>query len=150
MFAMFATKTEKGLKRYAGKRKYVSQMSQHEIKGLSNRLKRLSSSGNLTFTDHTLDRVMQKGIAVTQKDIISMIGNSDIVEYKIDVDNLRGGYSERLVVSSKALVNRSYRLKVVFDLTNRTVITVWMNHVKDTHKTLDWTLYDKNMKVLGI
>ena len=147
---MFATKTEKGLKRYAGKRKYVSQMSQHEINGLSDRLKRLSSNGDLQFTTHTFDRMNEKGIIATQKDIISMIRNSSIVEYKIDKDPVEDRYVERLVVSSKAVVNKHYRLKVVFNLTNRTVVTVWLNHVKDNHKTLDWTLYDKNMKVFGI
>ena len=147
---MFATKTEKGLKRYAGKRKYVSQMSQHEIKGLTNRLKRLNSSGDLTITQHTFDRMIEKGIKVTQKDIISMINNSNIVEYKIDKDRSGDGHTERLVIASKAVVNKCYRLKVVFDLTNRTIVTVWMNHLKDNHATLDWKIYDKNMKVFGI
>ena len=147
---MFATKLEKGLKRYAGKRKHVSQMSQHEIKGLTDRLKRLSSSGNLQFTRHAFDRMDEKGIMVTQRDIVSMISNSSVVEYKIDKDAMSEGFCERLVIRSRATVNKNYNLKVVFNLTNRTVVTVWINHVKDYHCTLDLGMYDKNMKIFGI
>lgn len=77
-----------------------------------------------------------------------MIGNSEIIEYKID--KREDAYVERLVISSKTIVNRKYRLKVVFDFTKKSIITVWLNSVTDKHATLDWSLYDKNMKVLGI
>lgn len=57
MLRMLASKIEKDLKRNAGKRKHISQMSQYEINGLMDRLKRLKSDGNLRVAKHAFDRM---------------------------------------------------------------------------------------------
>lgn len=142
---MLAIKEEMAL--YSGKRKHGSQLTENEIKGIFKRLKSVNGS-DWEMIDHALDRLHQKKIRATKEDIVSTIHNADIIEYKIDYS--RGGYDERVVLRAKAIVNRSYNLNAVYSLTNKRIITVWINHIKDKHATLDWSIYDKNMKVFGI
>lgn len=135
------------LSRWVGQRKYCTQLSEQEKDGLFKRLKEIDGWG---ITGHTLKRIGSKGIEVTYDDIVSAIHNSDIVEYKIDKNNRLGTYEERVVLSSKAIVNRCYRFKAVYSLTEKKIITVWINHIDDNHDTLDWSLYNENMKVFNI
>ena len=133
---------------YVGKRKHVSQMCDKDINSLFKRLKNVERNGQTwRMTGHTLKRMDEKGIQVSFEDIVSMIHNADIVEYKIDDNRFSGKPDERVVLVSKFVVNRCYRLKVVYSLTDRRIITVWTNHVKDNHKTLDWSLYTQDMPV---
>lgn len=135
---------------YVGKRKHVSQMCDREINSLFERLKDVERKGQTwRMTGHTLKRMNEKDIQVNFEDVVSMIHNADIVEYKIDENRFSGKPEERVVLVSKFVVNKNYRLKVVYSLTERRIITTWVNHVKDTHKTLDWNLYTNNMPVFN-
>lgn len=144
-------KVSMNMEDWVGKRKFCSQMTFDEIKGIFKRLRGVKSSGQKwRMSDHALDRVTEKGIRADYHDIVSVIYNSCIVEYKIDRNKITGLPEERVVLQSKAVVNRSYRLKVVFNITDNSIVTVWMNHLNDTHATLDWNLYDSEMPVFGI
>lgn len=136
---------------WVGKRKYCSQMTDSEIDGLFARLKDVELQGlRWRIAGHALLRIKDKGINVTYDDIVSNIHNADIVEYKIDANKFTGEPEERVVLASKTIVNRCYRFKAVYSLTERRIVTVWANHIKDNHATLDWNLYDKDMPVFGI
>jgi len=137
------------LKKYCDKRKHGTQLERFEELGLWKRLNQVEE-WEWEIIDHALDRLEEKGIEATRHDIISTISNSSIIEYRIVYNKRHRKYEERVVLRSKAIVNRRYNLHAVFSLTNNNVISVWMNHVNDRHKTLDWSLYDKNMKVLGV
>lgn len=136
---------------FIGKRKHCSQMTQFEIDNLYARLRSVEERGNKwRIAGHALDRIQQKGIRVGYDDIVSNIHNSNMVEYKIDENRYTGEAEERVVLVSKALVNRCYRFKAVYNLTERRIITVWINHIKDNHSTLDWSIYTEDMPVFGI
>ncbi|MER2007454.1 MAG: hypothetical protein ABS939_08370 [Psychrobacillus sp.] len=140
--------TEKhNMEDWIGKRKYRSQMSKREIDGLFDRLKTIEK---WRIAGHALDRLEEKGIKADYQDIVSTIHNANMVEYKIDRNRITGKPEERVVIASKSVVNRCYNLKAVYSLTERRIVTVWINHVRDNHATLDWGLYDKTMPVFGI
>jgi hypothetical protein len=129
---------------YVGKRKHVSQMNREDKRIIFARLKEVKYS-QWTIKRHALDRMAEKKIHATKRDLISTIHNCNIIEYKID--DCTSGCDERVLVRAKSVVNSDYNLNVVYSLSNRQIVTVWMNHVEDTHKTLDWSKYDKNMVV---
>jgi len=137
------------LAKYAGKRKHGSQMTREEASSIWSRLKKVKED-EWIFTDHTFIRSLEKGIKITKKDLTSAIHNSELIEYKIDKLKFEDTYQERVVLRSKSIVNRCYNIHVVYSLSNNKVITVWMNHIKDRHKTLDWSIYDENLKVFGL
>lgn len=138
---------EELLKQYVGKRKHHSHMTEQEKVGLFIRLKSIQKWG---IVSHALQRLEEKGIEATYDDIISTIFNSEVIEYRIVHNPVIKGCDERVILRAKAIVNRCYNLNVVYSLTCEKVITVWINHIKDRHKTLDWSLYDPDMKVFGV
>lgn len=141
----------KGMESFVGCRKHVSQMSEVEVKGLFKRLKDVEKSGKRwNISGHTFNRIAEKGIIATYEDIVSAIHNATMVEYKIDRGRFDNAIEERVVLRSKDVVNKSYNLNVVYSLTNRKIITVWINHIKDRHATLDWSIYKEDMTVFGI
>lgn len=143
---MLGTKVD--MKSFIGKRKHVSQMSNDEIGVLFKRLKHVEENGlQWRMTTHTLDRIKNKKIDANYQDLVSLIHNSKIVEYKIDENKFDGEPEERVVLSSNSVVNNCYKLKVVYSITKRRIVTAWVNHVKDNHDTLDWGLYSAEMPV---
>jgi hypothetical protein len=139
------------LEKYVGQRKHSSQMTEAEIHGLWERLKEIEDKGlNWKISGHALERMEQKGIVTTYKDIVSTIHNASMVEYKIDYNRIDKKCHERVVIRSKDFVNINYNLHVVFSLTNRKIISVWMNHKSDFHNTLKWEIYNKDMKIFGV
>lgn len=139
--------TQLEMSKYVGKRKHSSQMSQQELDSLYSRLR---SVEKWELTRHALDRIEEKGINATYDDIASTVYHCDIIEYKIDYNVIINRCEERVVVRSKAVTNGEYNLNVVYNLHSNKVITVWLNHINDRHATLDWSLYDPDMKVFGV
>lgn len=139
----------KDLEKYSGKRKHSSQMKKFEDTGLMKRLKEVEE-WEWELIDHALDRLVEKGIRASKRDVVSTIYNCSIIEYRIVYNRRLRLYEERVILRSKAIVNRNYNLNVVFSLTTKNIVTVWINHKNDKHSTLDWSIYDKNMKVLGV
>jgi len=135
------------MSKYVGKRKHSSQMTQQELDSLYSRLR---SVEKWELIGHVFDRIEEKGINATYDDISSTVYHCDIIEYKIDYNARINRCEERVVVRSKAVTNGEYNLNVVYNLHSNKVITVWLNHINDFHDTLDWSLYDPNMKVFGV
>jgi hypothetical protein len=126
-------------------------MTQDEIYWLFRRLKSVEENGlRWRMAGHTLDRIHQKGINADYWDIISSVWHSEMIEYKVDREKFTGEPEERVVIRSKAIANKHYNLNVVFSLTERRIVTVWLNHINDRHDTLDWSIYDKDMPVFNI
>jgi hypothetical protein len=137
---------QKDLGRFCGNRKHYSQMSDFETKKIDRKLKRFE---DWEILKHAKDRLKEKNIGCKYDDIVSTIYNCDIIEYKIDYNKFKECYEERVVVRGRSLVNGSYNLNVVFNITTGSVVTVWVNHVKDNHKTLDFSIYNKRMRVFA-
>lgn len=132
-----------------GRRKHVSQMTAREQSVIWKRLKDVQEY-EWELIPHALDRLEEKGIRASKQDVISTIYNSSIIEYRIVHNSkVENGIDERVILRSKSVVNDRYNLNVVFSLTTKRIITVWKNHVKDRHKTLDWSIYSSDMEVLG-
>lgn len=138
--------SQSDLSKYVGKRKHGSQMQQEEMSDLWGRLE---SFDNWNMSVHSLERIASKGIKATYDDIVSTIKNSTIIEYKIDYSASRNRCDERVVLRSNAVVNDKFNLNVVYSITRGAIVTVWINSIDDKHDTLDWSIYDENMKVFG-
>lgn len=135
------------MSKYIGQRKHGSSIAKLEMDSLWERLREVDK---WDISPHALDRLTEKGINATYEDIVSTIHNAILIEYKIDYLKNINRCDERIVLRSNAIVNFNYNLHVVYSLVQKKVITVWMNHKKDLHKTLDWNLYSEDMKVFGI
>lgn len=135
------------MSKYIGKRKHSSQLTHQEEDLLHSRLRDVE---DWEMSSHALDRLEGKGIRATYDDIVSTIFNCELIEYKIDYDARINRCDERVVVRGNALTNRFFNLNVVYSLTKQRIVTVWLNHVNDRHATLDWSIYDENMKVFGV
>ncbi len=131
-----------------GKRKHASQMTDREKQIIWKKLKGVQLSA-WKPTNHTLERLEEKGIEATIDDLKSTIYNSDIVEYRITYNKRTRQYDERVIVRAKSIVNRCYNLNVVFSITNKKIVTTWINHINDFHTTLDWSIYSEDMQVIG-
>lgn len=135
------------MSKYIGMRKHRSQLTQLEIGSLQRRLESFDEWG---ITYHTLDRIEEKGIRATYDDIVSTILNCEIIEYKIDYNGRRNRCEERVVVRGRAITNNYYNLNVVYNITKGDIVTVWLNDISDRHATLDWSIYNEDMKVFGV
>lgn len=127
------------------KRKHYSQMNTSEIKSLYAKLLSVTTK-NWRMSDHAEERIVQKRIDASRSRIVDVINHCEIIEYKT-VDN--GRYTcERIIVRDTTLTNKNYNLNVVFDVTRGVVISVWLNHIKDRHSTLDMLIYDRELQIL--
>lgn len=144
-FQTQASQTE--MMKFAGQRKFVNQMTNQEIDGLFRRLRAVRSN-EWRLSGHVFDRLEEKGISATRRDVVSTIHSSELLEYKID--ERYGVCDERVLLRANAIVNDSYNLHVVYSLTNKKVVTVWINHINDRHATLKMSLYTADMKVFGV
>lgn len=127
-----------------GKKKHYSQMTPEEKNYLFSKLKAVKKWG---ISTHALDRIYEKGIEATYSDLVSSIHNSYIIEYH--VAQFDGKDDKRVVLRSKARVNRTYNLHVVFSISRQRIVSVWMNHVNDKHSTIDMTDYSRKVKIIG-
>ena len=132
---------------YVGQRKHSSQMSESEKSLVIEKLKSVKA---WFMSGHALDRINEKGINATLDDVISTIYNANIIEYKIDYNSRSNRCDERVVLRSRAIANEEYNLNVVYSITNKSIVTVWLNHVEDKHDTLDWSIYSEGMKVFPL
>lgn len=127
------------------KRKHYSQMNTSEIKSLYSKLLSVTTK-SWRMSDHAEERLVQKRIDASRSRIVDVINHCEIIEYKT-VDN--GRYTcERIIVRDTTLTNKNYNLNVVFDVTRGVVISVWLNHIKDRHSTLDMLIYDRELQIL--
>lgn len=132
-----------------GRKKYFTQMSRPEVSYLFTKLKAVKK---WVVSDHALDRITEKGIKVTYADLVSTVHNATIIEYHVAKCTLQDGEKiddQRVLLRSKAMVNINYNLHVVYSLTRKRIVSVWMNHKNDKHKNLDMRDYDKNLKIIG-
>lgn len=130
-----------------GKRKHYTQMTSLEKDIVWRKIKKVRNR-DWVVTGHTLRRLAEKNINASKRDIISTLYNSRIIEYRIAYNKVERDWDERVILRSNAKVNGRYNLNVVFSLTTMRVITVWLNHTLDNHKTLDWSIYSLDMKII--
>ena len=112
-------------------------MSKHEI----NVLKNIVRSNNYVYTPYSIRRVMKRSIL--HKDIRHAIKEGRVIEFHIVNSSLR------ILVRGRA--NKRKRCAcVVLDITNNTIITSYENYKLDNHKTLNKSLYTKDIDVCSV
>lgn len=132
------------MSKYIGKRKHISQLDNLEERLIWKNLKDVKL---WSMNGHTLDRLKEKGINATYDDLVSTIDDATIIEYKIDYNKHINRCEERVVLRANSIVNIHYNLNVVYSITTQKIITVWMNDINDRHDTLNWDIYNEDMKV---
>lgn len=128
---------------YRGRKKHFTQMSQHENRYLLDSLKDVDK---WTMERHALDRIIEKEIDATYEDAVSTIHNGKIIEYHIAKH--REEKDARVLLRANALVNGTYNLNVVYSLTRKSIVSVWINDIKDKHSTLDMNAYNRGLKII--
>lgn len=133
-------------------RKHYCQMSQREKKFVEARLNQrraMVDTSNITIQHHAKERMnSRKRFDVNIDMIVESIKDSDFHEYKI----IRVGdeiVDERVLIRSR----KDYRgnnIILVYSILQNKVITFWSNYKTDRHISLDLSLYDKEMKIVGI
>jgi phosphopantothenoylcysteine synthetase/decarboxylase len=121
-------------------RKHWTQMSELEQKQLLSKVKKIIKDNQLVFSPHMNTQMKHKGI--TQKHIDLLRGGFSIIEY-----HEQHNKPTVLIRSNWTLYNEQVCLAVI--LAEGIVKTVWLNHVFDNHRTIDWSQYDEKMDIIS-
>lgn len=132
-------------------KKHSLQMTRAEKKYISKRLRKKRarvSQSNIVIGYHANQMILERPrFNVDIPIIIETIKNSKFYEYKI----IREGdkiVDERVLLRS----NKSYdgsNVVIVYSMKWNKVITVWFNSVDDNHETLDLSIYNEDMQIVG-
>lgn len=130
---------------YKKVRKHVSQLSLSEKEEIRKKFKKVKY---WEIIDHVNERIVQKEYKITTDDILNVMRNGEIVEYEQKLYVVDGKMSELLVLTVvREDENGKNRLYLVFDITDKKIVTLWINGYEDTHDTLDMGIYSKGLKV---
>lgn len=124
-------------------KKHVTQMTSKEVNFL---LAYVAIQEPITFelSYHAIDRLQEKGKGVSAQNLIDLLTHHTIIEYKeLAID---GKGARRVVIRGIEQVHNS-NLVAVLDLTNKCIITIWLNDTNDKHATLNLKEY-KNFKIV--
>ena len=97
------------------------------------------------FSYHAIDKIDALNIDMNKKDIVEMIYESDIIEYKIKkyFNRAREGLAIRNRYNYKG-----YNICMYICITTKTIVTVWLNRKNDHHRTLNLNRYSDNLKIV--
>lgn len=139
-------KVDKGKYSYKKVRKYVGQMKPEEKQKVRYLFKSVKS---WEIVDHVNDRIIEKGYRITTDDILDVMRNGKIVEYEQKLYTNTNKFTELIVLNNvrKKENGSSDILHLVFDVTDKKIVTVWINNHDDLHDTLDMKIYNKGLKV---
>lgn len=115
-------------------RKHRQQMTVAESVAIESTVRALNVR---EIAAHAFERMSQKG--VSQAHILETLRTGQAIEIHNDANELR--------VLLRADVIGQWSACVVFSLDRQTVVTVWRNHVNDTHKTLRLNEYQWKVDV---
>lgn len=125
------------------RKKHVLQMTVQDITFL----KRLViDSKKFKDSPHAKTRSLQKNIPALEKHLQSLIESRkfEIIEYK-EIQFKDNRFDIRVVIRGNLSLYKD--VVYVLSLTNKNIVTVWVNNSKDKHETLDLSLYDENLKI---
>ena len=131
---------------YKKVRKHVTQMSTNEKIKLREMFKKVK---DWEIFSHVNDRIKEKGYTVYVDDILDLMHKGNIVEYEQKY-YFNSGKVSHLVVLNIVREHEGKdkdRLHMVFDMTDKGIVTVWVNDYEDIHETLDMGIYSKGLKV---
>lgn len=94
------------------------------------------------ISKHAKRRMKEKGFHVTCKDLTSLLTYRNLLDIQV-------GFDGRVTLVYRGNLCRPYDTSFVIDLEGK-VISVWANDPKDHHKTLDESIYRKNIKIKDV
>ena len=142
-------KTNKGRKEI---RKHFTQMNEQELEIVKNKIKSSVNGdvNSVNIVPHAFDNLfkrLRKGRDInTYK---AMLAQTLIDFTPIEFKRIYNGVNlveERSVLRGNRLVNEE-SIVLVYSITQRKIITVWINSLNDMHSTLDTNLYDSEMVI---
>lgn len=142
-------KTNKGRKEI---RKHFTQMNEQELEIVKNKIKSSVNGdvNSVNIVPHAFDNLfkrLRKGRDINTYKI--MLAQTLIDFTPIEFKRIYNGVNlveERSVLRGNRLVNEE-SIVLVYSITQRKIITVWINSLNDMHSTLDTNLYDSEMVI---
>ena len=142
-------KTNKGRKEI---RKHFTQMNEQELKIVKNKIKSSVNGdvNSVNIVPHAFDNLfkrLRKGRDINTYKV--MLAQTLIDFTPIEFKRIYNGVNlveERSVLRGNRLVNEE-SIVLVYSITHRKIITVWINSLNDMHSTLDTNLYDSKMVI---
>lgn len=142
-------KTNKGRKEI---RKHFTQMNEQELEIVKNKIKSSVNGdvNSVNIVPHAFDNLfkrLRKGRDINTYKI--MLAQTLIDFTPIEFKRIYNGVNlveERSVLRGNRLVNKE-SIVLVYSITQRKIITVWINSLNDMHSTLDTNLYDSEMVI---
>ncbi|AHC94140.1 hypothetical protein T548_0062 [Lactococcus phage phiL47] len=142
-------KTNKGRKEI---RKHFTQMNEQELEIVKNKIKSSVNGdvNSVNIVPHAFDNLfkrLRKGRDINTYKV--MLAQTLIDFTPIEFKRIYNGVNlveERSVLRGNRLVNEE-SIVLVYSITHRKIITVWINSLNDMHSTLDTNLYDSEMVI---
>lgn len=133
-------------------RKHFTQMNEQELEIVKNKIKNSVKGdvNSVNIVPHAFDNLfkrLRKGRDINTYKV--MLAQTLIDFTPIEFKRIYNGVNlmeERSVLRGNRLVNEE-SIVLVYSLTQRKIITVWINSLNDTHSTLDTNLYDSEMVI---
>ena len=133
-------------------RKHFIQMSEQELEIVKNKIKSSVNGdvNSVNIVPHAFDNLfkrLRKGRDINTYKI--MLAQTLIDFTPIEFKRIYNGVNlveERSVLRGNRLVNEE-SIVLVYSITQRKIITVWINSLNDMHSTLDTNLYDSEMVI---
>ncbi|MFZ2576667.1 MAG: hypothetical protein WAX22_04225 [Lactococcus hircilactis] len=133
-------------------RKHFTQMSQQELTIVENKInssvnKDVSTVNIITHAFDNLYKRLREGRDINTYKVMLVQALLDFtpIEFK-RIYNGVNLVEERSVLRGNRIVNDE-SIVLVYSITKRKIITVWVNSLNDMHNTLDMNLYDSNMEI---
>ena len=126
-------------------RKLHTQMTNEEKVYLTNKVNKVN---RLVPTRHSQEKMDMLDISLDYiAEILHTIKPNQIVEYNTG----RGNESRVLVKDNRIIITdtgKKVNGKYVIDVNTGRLVTVYINKVGDKHKTIDMSLYNKDLKII--
>ncbi|ARM66815.1 hypothetical protein AM4_157 [Lactococcus phage AM4] len=133
-------------------RKHFTQMNEQELEIVKNKIKNSVKGdvNSVNIVPHAFDNLfkrLRKGRDINTYKV--MLAQTLIDFTPIEFKRIYNGVNlmeERSVLRGNRLVNEE-SIVLVYSITQRKIITVWINSLNDMHSTLDANLYDSEMVI---
>lgn len=139
-------------------KKHESQMNEEEKIYIEKKIRKIDVK-DIKLSHHL--RKKKKDIGFKIKDILDTLKSEDLQELIIEYNEtpMRGKIDRRVLLRGDRASSVEFKsgdrvffspanICFVISLDTSQIITVYWNKVSDTHKTINWNRYDKNLDII--
>lgn len=119
-------------------KKSYKQMNRSEVKALVNRIKRINDC-KISLTTHAKQRMKERNI--NEDEIRNVFKNFKIIEF-----NARNDGTISALIRDK---NIGQQVSLSVDLSSGSVLTVYKNHYKDNHNSVNPDIYNPKINIMS-